>query len=85
MMKLIRKPEHLKRWKPFTVINITALVLFSVTLVQTSVAREAPFSRGVNLTNWFQVGNPGEIQFSKYTRQDFENIASLGCLRQALL
>jgi endoglucanase len=79
MMKLIRKPEHLKRWKPFTVINITALVLFSVTLVQTSVAREAPFSRGVNLTNWFQVGSPGEIQFTKYTHQDFENIASLGC------
>jgi hypothetical protein len=84
-MKLIRKPVHLKRWKTFTVMHITVLVLFSAAVVQTSGARGAPFSRGVNLTNWFQVGNPGEIQFSKYTRQDFENIASLGCLRQALL
>ena len=38
-----------------------------------------PFSRGFNLTNWFQVSSPQQIQFSKYTKQDFENIKSLGC------
>ena len=40
---------------------------------------QAPFSRGVNLTNWFQTTSPRQIQFSKYTRHDFENIKSLGC------
>lgn len=40
---------------------------------------QAPFSRGVNLTNWFQVSNPRQIQFTKYTFKDFENIKSLGC------
>ena len=40
---------------------------------------QAPFSRGVNLTNWFQTSGPRQIQFSKYTKKDFENIKSLGC------
>lgn len=39
---------------------------------------EVPFSRGPNLTGWFQVNSPRQIQFSKYTRQDFERIKSLG-------
>ncbi len=39
----------------------------------------APFTKGVNLTNWFQVGSAKQIQFTKYTKQDFENIQSLGC------
>ena len=37
-----------------------------------------PFSKGVNLTNWFQASSPGAIQFSKYTKKDFEQIKSLG-------
>jgi endoglucanase len=40
---------------------------------------QAPFSRGVNLTGWFQVNSPGQIQFTKFTRQDIVNIKSLGC------
>ncbi|MEQ9308154.1 MAG: cellulase family glycosylhydrolase [Balneolaceae bacterium] len=39
---------------------------------------EVPFSNGVNLTNWFQASSPRQIDFSKYTKQDFENIQSLG-------
>ena len=42
-------------------------------------AQTAPFSKGVNLTNWFQVVSANQIQFSKYTQKDFENIQSLGC------
>lgn len=38
-----------------------------------------PFSKGVNLTNWFQSGSARQIQFSRYTKTDFENIKSLGC------
>ena len=42
------------------------------------VGQEAPFHRGVNLTNWFQASGPGQVQYTKYSRTDFENIRSLG-------
>ncbi len=37
-----------------------------------------PFSRGVNLTTWFEAPNARQIQFTKYTRRDFQNIKLLG-------
>ncbi len=40
---------------------------------------QTPFSRGVNLTSWFQVPGAHQIQFTKFTRQDLVNIRSLGC------
>jgi endoglucanase len=40
---------------------------------------QTPFNQGVNLTSWFQAGAPNQIQFTKFTRKDFENIKSLGC------
>jgi len=43
------------------------------------VSAQAPFSRGVNLTGWFQTYGAHQIQFTKYTRQDFVNIKSMGC------
>ncbi len=42
-------------------------------------AQNTPFNRGVNLTNWFQANTAQQIQFSKYTKTDFEQIKSLGC------
>jgi endoglucanase len=42
-------------------------------------AGDVPFTRGINLTNWFQVSGANEIQFTLYTKQDFEQIRSLGC------
>ncbi len=44
-----------------------------------SASSQAPFSRGVNLTGWFQVSSPGQIQFTRFTKQDIINIKSLGC------
>ena len=39
-----------------------------------------PFNRGVNLTSWFHfIPNAQQIQFTKFTKQDFINIKSLGC------
>jgi endoglucanase len=43
------------------------------------VKAQTPFNRGVNLTGWFQTSGAHQIQFSKYTRQDFVNIKSMGC------
>jgi endoglucanase len=40
---------------------------------------QAPFSKGVNLTNWFQASGPRKIQFKKFTKKDFNDIKSLGC------
>jgi len=42
-------------------------------------AQDTPFEKGVNLANWFQVSSVRQVQFSKYTRTDFEQIKSLGC------
>lgn len=42
-------------------------------------AQDVPFQRGVNLTGWFQAGSAQQIQFSRYTKKDFEQIKSLGC------
>jgi endoglucanase len=43
------------------------------------VDAQVPFSRGVNITSWFQTSGAREIQFSKYSKKDFENIKKLGC------
>lgn len=40
---------------------------------------QSPFSKGVNLSNWFQTSNARQIQFTKFTKHDLENIRSLGC------
>lgn len=39
---------------------------------------EVRFSRGVNLTEWFQTNSAQSIPFKKFTRETFENIKSLG-------
>jgi endoglucanase len=38
----------------------------------------APFSKGVNITSWFQASSPHEIPFTKFGEADFANIKSLG-------
>ncbi len=57
--------------------KIFILVLLISFMLET-FAQSTPFNKGVNLTNWFQVNNPGQIQFTKYTKSDFEDIKSLG-------
>lgn len=37
------------------------------------------FTKGVNVTNWFQAGSARQVQFTLYTKKDFEQIKSLGC------
>lgn len=55
--------------------KITTLILFLNVLTYAAL----PFKKGVNLTNWFQVNSANQIHFTKYTKQDFLNIKSLGC------
>lgn len=37
------------------------------------------FSKGINLSGWFQAGSAREIHFTKYTKKDLREIKSLGC------
>ncbi|MBK6347888.1 MAG: cellulase family glycosylhydrolase [Bacteroidales bacterium] len=48
-------------------------------MLMQGLAAQTPFSRGVNLTNWFQGEDAGSIQFRKFTSQDFTQIKQLGC------
>jgi len=64
----------MKKWKIFVSILVISIAMPCFTLAQ-----QAPFSRGVNLTGWFQAGSIRQIQFNRYSRKDFENIKSLGC------
>ncbi len=57
-----------------------AIILFVLVIFPGLPLRaQIPFQRGVNLTGWFQVSGAKQIQFTKYTKKDFENIKSLGC------
>ena len=38
-----------------------------------------PFTKGVNLTNWFQTQSIYEINFTKFIREDFVYLQSIGC------
>ena len=53
------------------------LALFGL-LIPIPSAGQLPFSKGVNLTGWFQAPNARQIQFSRFSKKDFENIKSLG-------
>ena len=53
------------------------IILFNFYAI--SVDSQAPFKRGVNLTGWFQSNTAGQIQFTRFTKQDIINIKSLGC------
>ncbi|HOW31343.1 MAG TPA: cellulase family glycosylhydrolase [Bacteroidales bacterium] len=55
------------------------ILILLCSFVFETLTAQAPFSRGVNLTNWFQASSPGKIQFRKFTKKDFNNIKSLGC------
>ena len=57
-------------------IFLRALLVLMLSIVLSG--KDAPFTKGVNLTNWFQANSPTEIHFTKYTKKDFENIKSLG-------
>jgi endoglucanase len=58
--------------KKFTLIGLFFFI-------SVSIFSQVPFHKGVNLTGWFQANTARQIQFSKFTRQDFVNIKGMGC------
>jgi endoglucanase len=43
-----------------------------------AVVNAAPFSKGVNFSQWFETSGAQAIQFSRYIEQDFINVKSMG-------
>lgn len=54
-------------------------ILFLTFFTYLAFAREAPFSRGVNLTGWFQKSSPRQIHLYQYTPEEFHAIKAMGC------
>ncbi|MDX1699741.1 MAG: hypothetical protein R3250_03935, partial [Melioribacteraceae bacterium] len=63
--------------KYFLLNTIILVMIYNLLFINLS-AEAAPFSRGVNLTGWFQTSSAESIHFGKYTKKDFINIQSLG-------
>jgi endoglucanase len=57
---------------------IISTIILIIICIQFALS-QTPFNRGVNLTGWFQTDGARQIQFTKFTKQDFINIKSLGC------
>jgi endoglucanase len=60
-------------------ISAITATFFLMFAMATDATSQVPFKKGVNLTNWFQTSSAKQIQFTKFTRQDFVNIKNLGC------
>ncbi|MDR0411488.1 MAG: glycoside hydrolase family 5 protein [Treponema sp.] len=61
--------------------SIAVLIIFSACGTATDVKYDtpAPFSKGVNLTSWFQyTGGPRGISLNMFTSEDFAAVKSLG-------
>jgi endoglucanase len=43
-----------------------------------AVLNAAPFSRGINFSQWFETPNAQAIQFTRFIEQDFINVKSMG-------
>ena len=67
--------QQMKIQISFLILLLTLQMCHTDLFSQISV----PFNKGVNLTNWFQVNEVGQIQINKYTKKDFEQLKSLGC------
>jgi len=55
------------------------LIILLCCFLAVQLQAQVTFNRGVNLTGWFQTSSTNQIQFTKYTKKDFQNIKSLGC------
>ena len=55
------------------------IIILSILSCFSRAGAQTTFSRGVNLTGWFQVSSATDIQFTLFTEKDIEEIKSLGC------
>ena len=61
-------------------MTVLAALLIGATCRVAAQPPQAPFQRGMNLAGWFQyVSDVSQIHFTRFGRQDFERIRSMGC------
>jgi endoglucanase len=63
----------------YRLLYFICLIFFLLASNSFPVVAQVPFSKGVNITGWFQASSSRQIQFSKFTKTDFQRIKSLGC------
>ncbi|MCB9508944.1 MAG: cellulase family glycosylhydrolase [Deferribacteres bacterium] len=54
------------------------LTVLACLLVATTLQAQIPFKRGINLTEWFQKADVRQIQFSKFNRETFARLQTMG-------
>jgi len=59
--------------------RIKSIVFVLLMTFGTVVYAQNVFTKGVNLSNWFQASSLKQLQFTKFSKQDIKNIKSLGC------
>jgi len=59
-------------------ISIKAVTIYILISITTIVHSQSVFTKGVNLTGWFDSNGINQLQFTKYSKQDLKNIKSLG-------
>ena len=72
-------PGYVTPYDQTETINPNSTLYVTASYVYTDTESTEPFKRGVNLTNWLQTSSVQQIDFTKFTKQDFINIKSLGC------
>lgn len=62
------------------IASLISILLISCTFVFAGEKlSKAPFTKGVNLTGWFEMWSPGVPNLELYHKSDFEDLQKLGC------
>ncbi len=76
------KTARWMRYKPLRKLVLTAAILFLTGAAFAAgvprVNKSMPYAKGLNLSEWLEVGGFGNVRKCIYGKQDFENIKSLG-------
>ena len=76
------KTARWMRYKPFRKLVLTAAILFLTGAAFAAgvprVNKTMPYAKGLNLSEWLEVGGFGNVRKCIYGKQDFENIKKLG-------
>ena len=76
------KTARWMRYKPLRKLVLTAAILFLTGAAFAAgvprVNKSMPYAKGLNLSEWLEVGGFGNVRKCIYGKQDFENIKKLG-------
>jgi len=59
--------------------TLKSLVFIIALAIGIGAAAQAPFRKGFNFAGWFQQSSAEQIQFTRFTKQDFIHVKNMGC------